>query len=116
MDCDCLDRATQINGLWLSQPSDSNQWTVTVGSGQISYEEQTILRKMLVDMFLRAILCKDQRTIKVLRNSMSQNMLIFTSYVSYGILNSNIDMKIEKKMVLPWQQIVVLTIFVHSIL
>jgi len=24
-------------------------------------------------------------------------MLIFTSYVSYGILNSNIDMKIEKK-------------------
>jgi hypothetical protein len=28
---------------------------------------------------------------------MSQNMLIFTSYVSYGILNSNIDMKIEKK-------------------
>jgi hypothetical protein len=97
MDCDCLDRATQINGLWLSQPSDSNQWTVTVGSGQISYEEQTILRKMLVDMFLRAILCKDQRTIKVLRNSMSQNMLIFTSYVSYGILNSNIDMKIEKK-------------------
>ena len=90
---------------------------MTVGSGQISYEEQTILRKMLVDMFLRAILCKDQRTINVLRNSMSQNMLIFTSYVSYGILNSNIDMKIErKKMVLPWQQIVVLTIFVHSIL
>ena len=28
---------------------------------------------------------------------MSQNMLIFTSYVSYGILNSNIDMKIEKE-------------------
>ena len=46
---------------------------------------------------LRAILCKDQRTIKVLRNGMSQNMLIFTSYVSYGILNSNIDMKIEKE-------------------
>jgi hypothetical protein len=52
MDCDCLDRATQINGLWLSQPSDSNQWTVAVGSGQISNEEQTILCKMLVDMFL----------------------------------------------------------------
>ena len=52
MDCDCLDRATQVNGLWLSQLSHSNQWTVTVGSGQISYEEQTILRKMLVDMFL----------------------------------------------------------------
>jgi hypothetical protein len=66
--------------------------------------------------WLRAILCKDQRTIKVLRNSMSQNMLIFTSYVTYGILNSNIDMKIGKKMVLPWQQIVVITIFVHSIL
>lgn len=32
--------------------SDSNQWTEAVGSGQISYEEQPILRKMLVDMFL----------------------------------------------------------------
>ena len=28
---------------------------------------------------------------------MSENMLIFTSYVAYGILNSNIDMKIEKE-------------------
>jgi hypothetical protein len=46
---------------------------------------------------LRAILCKDQRTIKVLRNGMSQNMLIFTSYVTYRILNSNIDMKIEEE-------------------
>jgi hypothetical protein len=42
-------------------------------------------------------MCPTQRTIKVLRNSMSQNMLIFTSYVSYGILNSNIDMEIETR-------------------
>jgi len=32
--------------------SDSNQWTEAAGFGQISYEEQPILRKMLVDMFL----------------------------------------------------------------